>query len=317
MQATHHQQHQHQSVFIQPTSPSQPPPVIAFQLTQPIDSAWQSSQTPAPAIHPALATPPVVLAGGKRKLSDDFSSSNPRTSALDALRKRQRRFRSASSLSDSDDDKDAFDSPRTPAVDDEAMEWAPESTSSSSTALTAAGLGPNQVCIAHFILSLAESLDISLQPASSPHLLSFPPPSSLSSADDLDDLFALVRHQSLPPWRAPSPSESIHRLELLREARAPVVTTYTSSFSQSPFSRDLPPSKAVPMVLHTRDDEYVFTVELPGYNIDVRLDSSPAIQTPPPWKVAYPLVFLGHHGVMQARKCGNSRCGHMASASRM
>ncbi|KAG9047854.1 hypothetical protein FS837_001330 [Tulasnella sp. UAMH 9824] len=188
MQATHHQQHQHH--------------------------AWQSSQ---PAIHPALATPPVVLAGGKRKLSDDFSSSNPRTSALDALRKRQRRFRSAGSLSDSDDDKDVFDSPRTPAVDDEAMEWTSESTSSSSTALTAAGLGPNQ---------------------------------------------------SLPPWRAPSPSESIHRLELLREARPPVVTTYTSSFSQSPFSRDLPPSKAVPMVLHTRDDEYVFTVELPGYNID-------------------------------------------------
>ncbi|KAG8951318.1 hypothetical protein FRC04_006558 [Tulasnella sp. 424] len=195
MQATHHQQHQHQL------------------------HSWQSSQ--APAIHPALSTPPVVLAGGKRKLSDDFgSASNPRTSALDALRgKRQRRFRSAGSISDSDDDKDPFDSPRTPALDDETMEWTAESTSSSSTALTAAGLGPNQ---------------------------------------------------SLPPWRAPSPSQAIHRLELLREARPPVVTTYTSSFAQAPYSREPPPSKAVPMVLHTTDDEYVFTVELPGYNIDLR-----------------------------------------------
>ncbi|KAG8983677.1 hypothetical protein FRB90_005833 [Tulasnella sp. 427] len=220
MQAAHHPHHlHHQSVLFIQQPPT--PPFIGSQLTQPIiDSTWQSSHQPPPVIHPVLATPPVVIAGGKRKLSDDFSSSasSQQLSGLDALRgKRQRRFRSASSLSDSDDDKDAFDSPRTPALQDDAMEWSAESTSSSSTALTAAGLGPNQ---------------------------------------------------SIPPWRAPSPSQAIHRLELLREARPPVVTTFTSSFAQSAVSRELPPAKAVPMALTTRDDEYVLSVELPGYNID-------------------------------------------------
>lgn len=318
MQATHHQQHQHQlqSVFIQPP-PSTEPSLIAFQLTQPIDSSWQSSQ--APAIHPALSTPPVVLAGGKRKLSDDFgSASNPRTSALDALRgKRQRRFRSAGSISDSDDDKDPFDSPRTPALDDETMEWTAESTSSSSAALTAAGLGPNQVCIAHFILENAESEPrhfVATCELTSP-LIVFspvpqlaPPTTSTTTSTTTCSQYAVITTMarsialsSNPPLGAPqrSTASRSHNLHLILRTsalfeRATPVKGRSHGF----------PHHGRRIRLYSRTTRVQHRCAFPIH--------LPRSRLPPKLLTMFP---LGHYRVMQARKCGNRCCRYMASAS--
>ncbi|KAG8900930.1 hypothetical protein FRB99_005668 [Tulasnella sp. 403] len=96
------------------------------------------------------------------------------------------------------------------------------------------------------------------------------PKTPYNTIDDAMDWAADTPSQScsLPPWRNPSPSQAIHRLELLREARPPTITTFTAPFQRSPYAREPPPSKAVPMSLESTDHEYIFRVELPGYNID-------------------------------------------------
>lgn len=231
----------------------------------------------------------------KRKHSLESSSTSP----LDALWKRQRRISSShrdhttqqhsttypshsshsssasassyltrASLSDSDPDEDDA-GPSTPAFIDDNMDWAPDDDSASPAELLAT---PNQVRPSP--PSSFRVKNLGTRWTLRAHRGSYHLPNRTCNVLTITSLFQLSSTR-IPQGRDSSPSSSpdvggggggaIHHLELLREAKPPVI----SSPTQLQKHVRSPPPHAI-MTLEVRHDAYLFAVELPGYAPEVR-----------------------------------------------
>lgn len=112
--------------------------------------------------------------------------------------------------------------------------------------------------------------------------------------------------------RDSSPStDAIHHLQLLREARPPSISTYDAPTAAFPAK-----GRILPMTLETRPDAYIFVVELPGYNPEVRWDR---LSTLPRCTDRLFLVWgvIGYHRVVQEGERRQRRRGHLAPTSGM